>query len=100
MAAHSSILSWRIPWTDEPDGLQFLGLQSWTQLTRLSTAPLLLRLTTTSCFISSPISKIIFFKFKDYFRDFPGGPVVKTLPSNAGRAGSIPGQGAKIQHVL
>ena len=31
--------------------------------------------------------------------DFPGGPVVKTLPSNAGGAGSIPGQGAKIPHA-
>ena len=31
--------------------------------------------------------------------DFPGGPVVKTLPSNAGGVGSIPGQGAKIPHV-
>ena len=26
-ATHSSILFWRIPWTVEPDGLQFLGLQ-------------------------------------------------------------------------
>ena len=25
--------------------------------------------------------------------------MIKTLPSNAGDAGSIPGQGAKIQHV-
>ena len=32
-------------------------------------------------------------------RDFPGGPVVKTSPSNAGGAGSIPGQGAKIPHA-
>ena len=32
--------------------------------------------------------------------DFPGGPVVKTLPSNAGGAGLIPGQGAKIPHAL
>ena len=31
--------------------------------------------------------------------DFPGGPVVKTSPSNAGNAGSIPGQGAKIPQV-
>ena len=30
------------------------------------------------------------------FRDFPGSPVVKTSPSNAGGAGSIPGQGTKI----
>ena len=28
--------------------------------------------------------------------DFPGGPVVKTSPSNAGGVGSIPGRGAKI----
>ena len=27
---------------------------------------------------------------------FPGGPVVKTSPSNAGGAALIPGQGAKI----
>ena len=33
-------------------------------------------------------------------RDFPGGPVVKTSPSNAGSAGSIPGWGAKIPHAL
>ena len=27
MATHSSILAWRIPWTEEPDGLQFIVLQ-------------------------------------------------------------------------
>ena len=27
MAPHSSILAWEILWTEEPDGLQFLGLQ-------------------------------------------------------------------------
>ena len=26
-ATHSSILAWRIPWTEEPDRLQFMGLQ-------------------------------------------------------------------------
>ena len=31
--------------------------------------------------------------------DFPGGPVLKTLPSNAQGLGSIPGWGAKIPHV-
>ena len=34
------------------------------------------------------------------FRNFPGSPVVKTLPSNAGGVGSIPGRGAKIPHGL
>ena len=28
MATHSSILSWEIPWTEEPGGLQSMGLQS------------------------------------------------------------------------
>ena len=28
--------------------------------------------------------------------DFPGSPVVKTLPSTAGGVGSIPGQGTKV----
>ena len=33
MATHSSILVWEIPRTEEPDGLQFMGLQkSHTQL--------------------------------------------------------------------
>ena len=27
MATHSSILVWRIPWTDEPGGLQSMGSQ-------------------------------------------------------------------------
>ena len=30
MANHSNILSWRIPWTEEPGGLQSMGSQSWT----------------------------------------------------------------------
>ena len=28
MATHSSILAWRIPWTEEPGGLQSMGSQS------------------------------------------------------------------------
>ena len=39
------------------------------------------------------------FFFKHFFEDFPGGPVVKNLPSNAGYMGSIPGQGSKIPHA-
>ena len=30
MATHSRILAWRIPWTEEPGGLQSLGLQRVT----------------------------------------------------------------------
>ena len=27
MATHSSVLAWRIPWTEEPRGLQSMGSQ-------------------------------------------------------------------------
>ena len=27
MATHSSILAWKIPWTEDPGGLQSMGLQ-------------------------------------------------------------------------
>ena len=32
MATHSSILAWRIPWTEEPGGLQSMMSQSQTLL--------------------------------------------------------------------
>ena len=32
MAKRSSILAWKIPWTEEPDGQQSMGSQSWTGL--------------------------------------------------------------------
>ena len=32
METHSSILAWRIPWTEEPSGLQSMGSQSRTRL--------------------------------------------------------------------
>ena len=31
MATHSNILAWRIPWTEEPGGLQSTGSQNQTQ---------------------------------------------------------------------
>ena len=36
MATRSSVLAWRIPWTEEPDGL--LSIQSRTRLKRLSSS--------------------------------------------------------------
>ena len=35
----------------------------------------------------------------DQRQDLPDGPVVKTSPSTAGGAGSIPGQETKIPHA-
>ena len=39
MATHSSVLSWEIPWTEEPGGLQFVGSQSQTRLTNTHVYP-------------------------------------------------------------
>ena len=37
MATHSSILAWRIPWTEEPGGLQYIGVCKESDMTeRLS----------------------------------------------------------------
>ena len=38
MATHSSVLAWRIPGTEEPDGLLSMGSQSRTRLKRLSSS--------------------------------------------------------------
>ena len=33
MVTHSSVLAWRIPWTEEPGGLHVHGVaKSWTRL--------------------------------------------------------------------
>ena len=36
MVTHSSRLVWKIPWTEEPGGLQFMGLQESDTMKRLS----------------------------------------------------------------
>ena len=36
-ATHSIILGWRIPWTEEPGGLQSMRSQNWTLLKQLNT---------------------------------------------------------------
>ena len=41
-----------------------------------------------------------FWTFINKTEDFAGSPVVKTLPSNAGRLGLIPGWGSRIPHAL
>ena len=54
-------------------------------------------------------SKFVFYTFlnvwtislfsKVPFRNFPSGSAVKTLPSNAGGVGSIPGWGTEVPHM-
>ena len=42
---------------------------------------------------------LLFFLKIALAQDFPGGPVVKNPPSNAGDASSSPGLGTKIPHA-
>ena len=43
MAAHSNILAWKVPWTEEPGGLQSMGLQkvghNWSDLAHIYIYP-------------------------------------------------------------
>ena len=39
MATHSSILAWRIPWTEEPGRLQFMGCKESDTIVRLTLFP-------------------------------------------------------------
>ena len=63
MAPHSSILAWRIPWTEEPGGLQSMELQrvghNWVTSLSLSfsfiTTIIPLTLVSSNCFDCSPI---------------------------------------------
>ena len=52
MAVHSSILAWRIPWTEEPGGLQSTGSQK-------SQIGLSESRTTTTWSISEPLSQLM-----------------------------------------
>ena len=43
MSTHSSILAWKIPWTEEPGGVPFMGLQRVIHLrvyARMHTGPM------------------------------------------------------------
>ena len=64
---------WRIPWTEEPGGLQSIGLQNQTRLTRLSTHAQ-----------GFSLSGVL---------ESPGGLVDKEPACSAGDLGSIPGLG-------
>ena len=60
MATHSSILAWRIPWTERPGGLQFPGVaKSRTWLKRLSTQACLTSLPFQSPGRPSPIPSFV-----------------------------------------
>ena len=95
MATHSSVLAWRIPWTEEPGRLQSIGSQSQTCLQRLSSSimsKLCLPFTTEN----NPQSKRSFyFQFLKHERsDYCLFPKVfshhSLIPDGADIAGSCP----------
>ena len=63
--------------------------------------PLLVDIPTLVCWPIGSTLQNIPLSFLSYSKaeNFPGGPVVKNLASNAGDAGLIPGQGTKIPHA-
>ena len=73
MATHSSILAWRIPWSEEPGRVQSMGSQESDM-----TEQLIHTHTHTHT---------------RYLWTFPGGSAVKNLSAKAGNTGSIPGMG-------
>ena len=94
MATHSSNLAWRIPWTGEPGRLQSIGSQrvghsraqgQWKQNSVHQNS-------------GSGAAKLRGVK-NSLERVFPGSPVVKTSPSNAGGVDSTPVWRTKIPHV-
>ena len=64
IATHSSILSWRIPWTEEPGGLQSMGLQrvrhDWVTNTHTQNICLLIRLILPGVFSPWDLTQIMF----------------------------------------
>ena len=79
IVTHSSILAWRIPWTEEPGGLQSIG----SQRVRQDLA--------TKTFTSLTQSLPLLFQLGPCLQSSFGGSAVKNLSANAGDTGLIPG---------
>ena len=103
VAAHSSILIWKIPWTEEPGKLQVTGLQSKTQLSHTHTHTYTHTHTELYLVIVSIIglctlrwvSNMALNSLKgcQWISDFPDGSVRNEYTCNAGNPDSIPGSG-------
>ena len=58
MATHSSIVAWRIPWTEEPGGLQSMGckeLETTEQLTHMHIHYSVCACTYSACTLSGSV---------------------------------------------
>ena len=71
MAPHSSILAWRIPWTEEHGGLQSVGSQNWTRLSNWHTQKNLMHFTYLKWVeIDHKISTFCIFPLSPFFPSF------------------------------
>ena len=67
-ATHSSILAWRIPWREEPGGLQFMrSPKSWTRLSEFTFTFYLLPESEANFFLFSFFLKCTFPRSTIYF---------------------------------
>ena len=100
MATHSNFLSWRTPWSEEPGGLQYMGLQGvghdWitnihtqAQFILCESIFIPLKVVVNSVKHIFIIKKIL----KELTWDFPGVTVDKNPPADAWDTGSMPGLG-------
>ena len=101
MANHCSILAWRIPWTEEPGGLQFMGSQSRTWLSDWAQSGMIVRegalclvgntLTHTQL-VGKPITaglKSFFMKWFWEGKPFPTEPGLLNEVNHEAQAGSF-----------
>ena len=113
MAPHSSTFAWRIPWTEEPGGLQSMGSlgvgHDWATSLSLFTflhwrrkwqpAPVFLpgesqgREAWWAAVYGVAQSRTRLKRQQQQQQDFPGGSAVKNPPANTGDVGLIPGSG-------
>ena len=110
MATHPRILAWKIPWTEEPSGLQFMDSHrvghEWSKLEHTSYANygsyISVSLYTESNLKECQILWILPFGFWmylyacTYFGGFPGGSDIKESAYNAGDRDLIPGLGRSL----
>jgi len=117
ISTYSSILAWRIPWTEEPGGLESIGWQrvrhNWA--TNRDDGGLKVMVAVKSgekritfcAYFEGKIGRVFWCGgltawkkgVMNLRRDFPSDSVVKTLAPNAGSSGSIPRQGTRF-HML
>ena len=100
MATHSSILAWRIPWTEEPGGLQFIGLHEVRQY-RSNLAHSINLYTCSSLYVSYTSIKFKNSNEWNQMKCLFKNKSLSGLPRwSSGWDSVLPMQGARVQSLL